>query len=457
MGLEFITRVQRTSVVAAGLLILALAASAQYGRALGFAAGVAWSLANLALLQFVVTRVITPNRDPQRAFTAITTGIGGTLALFVAGGFALTRVPAIALAAGFTLPLAVIALKGGSRWLLGSPQWTAITRSRWTGVVVLALLVGGVWMLARTNALAQEHAATPTEHAAPATEHAAPDAHGAPAEGHAEADGPKMFPNVIGLIAEANHEQPWAKALHRFEFVIFAMFAALLISVVTIAGTRNPKMIPGPLQNLVESVVENAYNFFVGILGPKYGPRFVPFLGTLFLYIWVMNAIGTIPFMHSPTANLNITVAMALTVFIYVQFTAFRELGLMGWLDHMAGQPRNAIGWAMVPLMLPVHLLGEIAKPISLSCRLFGNIFGEDMLLVAFATLGVTVLSGLHVPFGLPLQLPFMFLGVLITQPVQALVFTMLSTVYFLLMLPHDHAHGHAEEAHHAANAHPAH
>ena len=450
MGLEFITRVQRTSVIAAGLLILALAAGAQYGRALGFAAGVAWSLANLALLQFVVTRVITPHRDPQRAFSALAVGIGGTLALFVAGGFALTRVPAIALAAGFTLPLAVIALKGGSRWLLASPQWAAITRSRWTGVVVLALLVGGVWTLARTNAAAQEHTPPATEHAAPATEH------GTPAGEHAEEAGPKMFPNVIGLIAEANHDQPWAKPLHRFEFVIFAMFAALLISVVTIAGTRNPKMIPGPLQNLVESVVENAYNFFVGILGPKYGPRFVPFLGTLFLYIWVMNAIGTIPFMHSPTANLNITVAMALTVFVYVQFTAFRELGFMGWIDHMAGQPRTAIGWVLVPLMLPVHLLGELAKPISLSCRLFGNIFGEDMLLVGFATLGVTVLSGLHLPFGLPLQLPFMFLGVLITQPVQALVFTMLSTVYFLLMLPHDHAHGH-EEAHHASNAHPAH
>jgi len=97
-----------------------------------------------------------------------------------------------------------------------------------------------------------------------------------------------------------------------------------------------------------------------------------------------------------------------------------------------------------------VELIGELAKPISLSCRLFGNIFGEDMLIVGFATLGVTALAATGLPFGLPLQLPFLFLGVLITQPVQALVFTMLSTVYFLLMLPHDHGHGHGEEAHHA-------
>ena len=98
--------------------------------------------------------------------------------------------------------------------------------------------------------------------------------------------------------------------------------------------------------------------------------------------------------------------------------------------------------------MLPIHLMGELAKPISLACRLFGNIFGEDMLLVAFASLGITVLSATHLPIGLPLQLPFMFLA-LLTSTLQALVFTVLSTIYFLLMLPHDD-HGHEGEAQHA-------
>jgi F-type H+-transporting ATPase subunit a len=94
--------------------------------------------------------------------------------------------------------------------------------------------------------------------------------------------------------------------------------------------------------------------------------------------------------------------------------------------------------------------MGELAKPISLSCRLFGNIFGEDMLLVAFATLGVTTLAFTHLPFGLPLQLPFMFLA-LLTSTLQALVFTVLSTIYFLLMLPHgEHEHEHEAEAVHA-------
>jgi len=174
----------------------------------------------------------------------------------------------------------------------------------------------------------------------------------------------------------------------------------------------------------------------------------VPFLGTLFIYILAMNLFGLIPFMHSPTASLNVTVALALTVFVYVQFIGFKELGPLGWLDHMAGNPRGAIGWALVPLMLPIHLMGELAKPISLACRLFGNIFGEDMLLVAFASLGITVLSFTHLPIGLPLQLPFLFLA-LLTSTLQALVFTVLSSIYVLLMLPHD-SHGHEVEGHHA-------
>jgi F-type H+-transporting ATPase subunit a len=100
----------------------------------------------------------------------------------------------------------------------------------------------------------------------------------------------------------------------------------------------------------------------------------------------------------------------------------------------------------LAPLMLPIHLLGELAKPISLASRLFGNVFGEDMLLVAFVSLGITTLAATGAPFGLPLQLPFMFLA-LLTGTLQALVFTVLSTIYLLLMLPHDD-HGHEEQAH---------
>jgi F-type H+-transporting ATPase subunit a len=226
----------------------------------------------------------------------------------------------------------------------------------------------------------------------------------------------------------------------------------VLLCIPAYLASRNPSLVPTPLQNFVEAIVDYISKFVVEILGPKYGPRYVPFLGTLFIYIFAMNLFGLIPFMHSPTSSLNVTVALALTVFLYVQYTGFKELGPLGWADHMLGSPRDVTGWLLVPLMLPIHLLGELAKPISLSCRLFGNIFGEDMLLVAFATLGISILSFTHLPFGLPLHALFFPLA-LLGSGLQAMVFTVLSTIYFLLMLPHDehHAeHGHEAEGQHA-------
>jgi F-type H+-transporting ATPase subunit a len=292
---------------------------------------------------------------------------------------------------------------------------------------------------------AQEHASpAPAEHAT----QAASGEHATTEHAEHEGGGPEKFANVITILHRAFPDAPWANFLHEWEVIIFSLLVAFLIILVAWAASRSASLIPGPLQNLVESLVETLNDFIIGILGPKYGPRYVPFLGTLFIYILAMNLFGLIPFMDSPTSSLNVTVALALVVFLYSQSIGIRELGVIGYLDHLAGNPRTVISWALVPLMLPIHIMGELAKPISLACRLFGNVFGEDMLLVAFVTLGITTLSFIHSPIGLPLQLPFLFLA-LLTSTLQALVFTVLSTIYFLLMLPHDD-HGHEGEAQHA-------
>ncbi len=247
------------------------------------------------------------------------------------------------------------------------------------------------------------------------------------------------------MLHRAYPNAAWANFLHQYEVIVFALLIALLLGVTARLATRNARLIPSGLQNLVEALVETLNDFITGVLGQKHAARYVPFLGTLFIYIWAMNLFGLIPFMDSPTSSLNVTVALALTVFVYAQYIGLRGLGVVGYVDHLMGSPRNLTGWVLVPLMLPIHVMGELAKPISLSCRLFGNIFGEDMLLVAFVSLGVTTLAFTHLPFGLPLQLPFLLLA-LLTSTLQALVFTVLSTIYFLLMLPHD-ADGHEGEA----------
>jgi len=158
-----------------------------------------------------------------------------------------------------------------------------------------------------------------------------------------------------------------------------------------------------------------------------------------------MNVAGALPLGKSPTASPNTTVALALCVFVYVHYIGLTRNGPLGYVKHLAGNPQSPVEWAFVPIMFPIHILGEIARPVSLSLRLFGNVSGEDVLLFAFCSLGVTALSAFHSPVGIPFQVPFIFLA-LLTSFIQALVFTLLSTIYILLWLPHEH---HAAEGHH--------
>lgn len=454
---------------AAGSLFAAVYVS--YATGMGFAAGALWSLANLRLLEVIVTCLTGGAKAGRKAAMA---GFAN-VALMVLGGFLLMKLPVLALAAGFTLPFAIILLKAASSTLLESSLWAKITRSPWRATALVAGLAAVAWFALVPLTRAQSghdagHApATPAAgHAAPET-HGAPEAHGAEAGHGAEAKGhaaggheagPKEFDNVVTIIAKAM-KLPIAqdhKALGNLDSVIFAIFVALVLCVVAALAARDKGLVPGPFRNAVEALFEPVYNGIVDILGPKYGPRYVPFLGSLFVYILCMNLFGTVPLMKAPTSNLNVTLALAITVFVYVQYTAITELGFIGWLDHLAGSPRSPIEWGLVPLAFPIHLIGELAKPVSLSCRLFGNIFGEDMLLVGFAGLGITLMATLGlgaVPFGVPFHFVFLFLA-LLTSVVQALVFAMLSTIYFLLMLPHDHDHGH-DHAHEAEAHHPAH
>ena len=139
------------------------------------------------------------------------------------------------------------------------------------------------------------------------------------------------------------------------------------------------------------------------------------------------------------SSALNTTAALAVCVFLYVQWTGLRRLGPVKYVKHLAGDPQDVVGWCMVPLMLPLHIISELAKPVSLALRLFGNILGEDVLIGVFAGLGIAVLAFVHSPVGVPLHLPFVLLALLMST-VQALVFTLLSTIYIMQVLPHEEA-----------------
>ncbi|MCK4606723.1 MAG: F0F1 ATP synthase subunit A [candidate division Zixibacteria bacterium] len=259
----------------------------------------------------------------------------------------------------------------------------------------------------------------------------------AAAGGNGDHGGTPHLPSLVwilhemGILPEGAYQ--WATL---WVDIVFALLIAVLFTIVVTRVYRKRQLIPGPLQNFIEMLVEGMYNFLYTILG-KDARKYTPFLGTLFFYILAMNWIGLIPGGHSPSTSLNITASLAIMVFLYAQYTGIRRLGILGYIDHMAGEPRGVITWCMVPLLFPLHIIGEAAKPFSLSLRLFGNITGEDVLIAVFVGLGIACLSFMNSPVGLPLHLPFIFLGMLLST-IQALVFTLLSTIYILMMLPHE-------------------
>lgn len=270
------------------------------------------------------------------------------------------------------------------------------------------------------------------------------------AAGHAaEAAGGASLepPNIITLLHHRIHDSQVIDLLHHFENTFFSAIVVLILAFLAVRATRKVQMVPGKSQNLVETAVEALDNFVTGVMGPQ-GRRYTPFIGTLFLYILCMNLIGIVPGMKAPTSSINTTVALALTVFFYVQYHGIRSAGLIGYLDHLSGSPRpkGPVGYLIaavsVPFNLVLHGIGELTKPMSLSLRLFGNIFGEDVLIGQMVILGIAALGFMHSPVGIPFQLPFYLLAIL-TSVIQALVFSLLSTIYIFLLLPHE------EEGHH--------
>ena len=251
-------------------------------------------------------------------------------------------------------------------------------------------------------------------------------------------------PNIISLLHDVFPENLWVHRLVTYENVFFAIFAGVALCVLFFLGTRKLTEVPGKFQNFLEIVVEGLQDFFVSILGP-HGKVFVPFIGTLFLYIWFMNMSGMVPLLKSSTADLNTTLGLAICVFAVVQITALTRLGPLNYLDHLAGQPREPIMYFLAPVLFVLFvLLDVLIPPLTLSLRLFGNITGEDTLLGAFLNLGTNQLfhpSGILAFIGGPIAFSatviFRFLSLLLGT-IQALVFSLLTTIYILMVLPHE-------------------
>ncbi len=285
-----------------------------------------------------------------------------------------------------------------------------------------------------------------------------------------------LFPPLLANV------HPTARSLfENFSFLSFLTDSCLVAGIVlglilwmARKATSNMQLVPGPAQNFFEFVVEFLYSRVEDIVGPKLTPKVFPLLATLFIYILVASwfglipGVGTIgwgeghgfftlseveqPLFRPPTADLNLTLGMALVVFVVWAWITVREVGVWGFLKHTfapKGGLKGVMGLVMVVIFFCVgliELLSILLRNVTLPMRLYGNIYGGEVVLHTMSSMldekgGVVAILG-----SVLLPIPFYFMELLVGA-VQAMVFTLLTAVYIKLSATHDDEHG---EGHHA-------
>jgi F-type H+-transporting ATPase subunit a len=220
--------------------------------------------------------------------------------------------------------------------------------------------------------------------------------------------------------------------------VIFMWIAVSLAAVVMIMAGSSRKLVPGKLQNLAEIMVDFIRTMIMETMG-KEGMRFFPFIGTLFVFILFCNLLGMIPGSYTVTSQIAVTAVFAFVVYGISLVVGFMLHGVK-FLGVLI--PPGTPGW-LVPLMIPIEIMSQLARPISLAVRLFANMTAGHVLLgVLF---GMAISGGLLIGW-----LPFVFtVGINVLEVgiafIQAYIFTMLSCVYLGDAF---HLHGHDDHAH---------
>ena len=206
----------------------------------------------------------------------------------------------------------------------------------------------------------------------------------------------------------------------QYKHIFYTWCAMIILFTVGFLLRGRMKLVPTGLQNLIEVVIGGLEEFTVATVGEK-GRKIFPLLCAIFLFILVQNLLGLIPFCDAPTANINTNAAMAIFVFCYYNFVGLKTWG-PGYIKHFMGPMLP-----LVPLMLPIELISHAARPLSLTLRLFGNIRGEEIVLLLFFTMAPVVST-----------LPTYFLF-FIAKSLQAFIFYMLTMIYLQGAMEHAH------------------
>jgi F-type H+-transporting ATPase subunit a len=237
-----------------------------------------------------------------------------------------------------------------------------------------------------------------------------------------------LGPPVVVLLEAAgfhpDHHHPIPDYL-----VMVLLIVAFLTVLSLIVRSRLSVENPSRFQIAMEDAVSALVGLLEQWIGPK-GRRFLPLIGTFGFFILLGNYMGLVPGLMAPTSNINVTLGCALTTWVYYHLQGVKAQGLWSYLKHFAVPPGAPV-W-MAPIMLIIEVISHLSRVMSLSLRLFGNVFGEELVILILASL---------VPFFVPL--PMMFLG-LLTGTLQALIFAILTMVYLggaVAVEHHDEAH----------------
>ena len=244
------------------------------------------------------------------------------------------------------------------------------------------------------------------------------------------------------------------------DHVTYTWIVMIVLAGLAFVASRNVQLVPRGLQNFFEVVLEQFQQLIDDVIGPE-GRPFLPFIATLGLFILLTNLMSLVPGMNGPTTSLNTTAACAVIVFFAYHWIGARKQGALTYLAHFAGP----VPLALKPLMFVIEIISHLARPLSLTLRLFGNMFGGHVLIaiifflmgfdgllgwalsgspigIVGGGLGTTVMIAFTVGFLYPLKILVSFL--------QAFIFVMLTMLYIGAAIEHAEDHsGHGAPAHH--------
>lgn len=242
-------------------------------------------------------------------------------------------------------------------------------------------------------------------------------------------------------------------------WLVLAILAGLAF-----VASRNVALVPRGMQNFFELVLEQFIQMIDDVMGPE-GRRHLPLIATLGLFILTCNLVGLVPGLAGPTTTINTNAACALVVFFSYHWIGIRKQGLLTYLNHFSGPMPWSPGMAPIKvLMIPIELISHLARPLSLTLRLFGNMTGGHILLaIIFFLMGLdgligwalsgsvlgAVVGGLGGVIMIVFTIGFLYPLKLLVSLLQAFIFIMLTMMYIAGAIEEGEHHAEHQAAHH--------